>query len=131
MTGRKFAHLFLIALSLFVFLVFRCRLTLTTHSCWCFPRVKRPHLTTTSTPTPFVIYYHIIPTSSSLNLKNLLLHRNPPLIRNTLADDYFLQAVKAAKASAKAAPNVTAKSSATTSKASPSPPSAVSPVEVG
>lgn len=38
------------------------------------------------------------------------------------------QAEKEAKASAKAAPNVTARSSATTSKASPNPPSAVSPV---
>ncbi len=42
----------------------------------------------------------------------------------------FLQAVKVAKASAKAAPSVTARSSVTTSRALPSPPSAVSPVVV-
>jgi len=42
----------------------------------------------------------------------------------------FPQAVKVAKASARAAPSVTVRSSVTTSRASPSPPSVVSPVVV-
>ena len=96
------------------------------------PLLSSPHhLTPTLTPTlppppappPAPPHRHPIP--QTLPLPFLLSHPSKTKKEHILTIPPA-QAEKAAKASAKAAQNATARSSATTSKASPSPPSVVS-----
>lgn len=98
-----------------------------------FPQRVSPY-TTTSKHQYFQLYiphYHhstlSLLTTLHPTVANLSIHSLPPSIETTSTNTPH-QAEKVAKASAKAAPSVTARSSVTTSKASPSPPSVVSPV---
>jgi hypothetical protein len=103
-----------------------------THQNSCHSCCRRHHLAA-QPPCPSIL--HPFPLSQTISLSSYAPQSLQPLQsssrpRSTKMLLTFPQAVKVAKASAKAAPSVTARSSVTTSKASPSPPSVVSPVVV-